>query len=47
MDGKVILAEKEIPASYVYDYAGREGVTPLLEVHILGFSFALLPTMPY
>jgi hypothetical protein len=24
MDGELMLTEKEIPASYAYDYAGRE-----------------------
>jgi len=41
MDVKLMLTEKEIPASYVYDYADREGVTPLLKMHTLGHSFAL------
>jgi hypothetical protein len=41
MDGKLILAEKEIPASYACDYAKREGVTPLLKMHTLGHSFDL------
>jgi len=41
MDGKLILTEKEIPASHVYDYADREGFSTLLKMHTLGLSFAL------
>jgi hypothetical protein len=38
MDGKLILTEKEIPASYAYDYADREGFTHPLKMHTLGHS---------
>ena len=41
MDGKLMLTEKKPPASYAYDYADREGFTPLLKMHTLGHSFAL------
>ncbi len=41
MDGKLILTEKEIPASYAYDYADREGFTHLLKMHTPGHSFNL------
>ena len=41
MDGQLMLTEKEIPASYAYDYADREGFTPLFKMYTLGHSFAL------
>lgn len=41
MDGKLKLTEKEIPASYAYDYADREGFTPLFKMYTLEHSFAL------
>ena len=41
MDVKLTLTAKEIAASYAYDYADREGFTPLLKMHTLGHGFAL------
>jgi hypothetical protein len=41
MDIKLMLTGKEIPVSYAYDYADREGFTPLLKMHSLEHSFAL------
>jgi predicted alternative tryptophan synthase beta-subunit len=41
MDGELILREKEIPASYVYDHADSNGFLPLLKIHTLGYSFDL------
>jgi len=37
MDGRLMLTEREMPASY----AGREELTSLLRVNILEHSFAL------
>ena len=41
MDGKLILAETEIPASYVYYHTNSNGFLPLLKIHALGHSFDL------
>lgn len=41
MEGKLIFGKKEIPASYIYEYADGNGFLPLLKIHTLGHSFDL------